>query len=50
MTVGPAADPDDFNPESLQNICATITVPFGFPETREIYCDRYLRLFLYSGH
>ena len=47
VAVGPAGDPINFNPDSLQYICTTITEPFSFPETREIWCNRYLLFLLY---
>ena len=43
IAVGPSADVlfgrRYFDPRTLPYICANVTTPFSFPETRDIACD-----------
>ena len=38
IVIGSSADTSNFNQPDFPDICANITQPFGFPETRNISC------------
>ena len=42
IAVGPSADNNSFNQLDFPHVCANITQPFGFPETRNISCIRWV--------
>ena len=39
IAVGASADTSNFNELDFPHVCANITQPFGFPDTRNISCN-----------
>ena len=46
IAVGPSADSSNFDPLDFPHVCANITQPFRFPETRNISCITWAHLVL----